>query len=299
QIHQELAPKINHPAPGIFHIACGGLLEDPFVNVVRDLVAQILLHFSFNSLFVERVDFTGIHPVSTEKLPVTLIKLPKRSIRPLSIDVKERSEFQPIGKWIIPGRPNRPVFGARRNAQIIKRKVMLFVQADGRLGSILFSVKQPEKLPIIFPVPAGVTHVLEPFLLDLASNVTERWESIRRRRSLRAKLFFLREPERTNPSENFQPRQKQPTRCRGQTPQPAGRNEINREKSGRKDAERARFLCIRILKTAQADAEHDHPECKKDAEKHYGLISCSLRNFSSWSVAKLPSTFSLATKAGT
>jgi hypothetical protein len=27
-------------------------------------------------------------------------------------------------------------------------------------------------------------------------------------------------------------------------------------------------LCIRILKTAQADAKHGYAECKKDAEKH-------------------------------
>ena len=39
QIDQELAPKVNHPAPGIFHVACSGLLENAFVNVVRDLVA--------------------------------------------------------------------------------------------------------------------------------------------------------------------------------------------------------------------------------------------------------------------
>src|SRR5467141_666413 len=119
---------------------------------------------------------------------------------------------------------------------------MLFVQADCGLRSVLFSVKQPEKLPVIFPIPPGVTYVYEPFVLDLASNVAERWESVRRRRSFRAKLFFLWKPEGTNPGENFQPRQKQPAHCRGQTPQPAAGNEINREKSGRENAERARFL---------------------------------------------------------
>jgi len=39
QIDQELAPKVNHPAPGVFHVASSGLLENAFVNVVRDLVA--------------------------------------------------------------------------------------------------------------------------------------------------------------------------------------------------------------------------------------------------------------------
>jgi len=96
QIDQKLAPKINHAAPGIFNIACRRLFKDAFVNVVCDLVAQILLHFGFNLIFVERVDFSGIHPVSPEKLAMTLIKLPKRPIGPLSIDAEQRSELQAI-----------------------------------------------------------------------------------------------------------------------------------------------------------------------------------------------------------
>ena len=90
---------------------------------------------------------------------MTLIKLPERSIRPLPIDPELRSEFQAIGKRIIPRRPNGAVFGARRNAQVIKGKIVLFVQADRRLGAIFFSVKQPEKLPVIFPVPSGIVDV--------------------------------------------------------------------------------------------------------------------------------------------
>ncbi len=88
QIDQKLAPEVYHPAPGIFHVSCGGLFEDAFVNVVRDLVAQILLHFRFDSLFVERVDLSGINAAPPEKLAMTLIKLPKRSICPLSIDAE-------------------------------------------------------------------------------------------------------------------------------------------------------------------------------------------------------------------
>src|SRR5213596_4375620 len=107
-------------------------------------------------------------------------------------------------------------------------------------------------------------------------------EILTRIRALRLpKEKQLRKPERTNARKNFQPREKKPTHCGGETPDPAAGNKINRKKSGSKDSERARFLCIRILKTAQADAEHDHAECKEDAKKHYGLIWCSLRNFSS------------------
>jgi hypothetical protein len=78
---------------------------------VRDLVAQIFLHFSFDSLFIERVDFAGIHSISAQKLAMTLIKLPKRSVGALSIDAEKRSDFQALGKRVIPSRPNCPVFG--------------------------------------------------------------------------------------------------------------------------------------------------------------------------------------------
>ena len=93
QIDQKLAPKINHAAPGIFNIAGRGLFKSAFVNVVCDLVAQILFHFSLNLLFVEGVDFSGINSVPAKKLAMTLIELPERSIRPLSIDAEERREF--------------------------------------------------------------------------------------------------------------------------------------------------------------------------------------------------------------
>ncbi len=77
QVDQKLAPKIEHPAPRIFYIACCRLFENALVNVVRDLVAQIVLHFRFNLFFVERVDCGGIHTVSPEKFAMALIKLPE------------------------------------------------------------------------------------------------------------------------------------------------------------------------------------------------------------------------------
>src|SRR5437762_2171761 len=152
---------------------------------------------------------------------MTLIKLPKRSIRPLSIDAEERSQLQTIGKRIIPRRPDCAPFGARRNAQIIERKIMLLIQANRGLGAILLSVKQPEELPVIFPIPAGIADVHEAFLFDLAGDLAERWESVRRWRTFWPKLFFLRKPERTNARKNFQPREKKPTHCGGETPDPA------------------------------------------------------------------------------
>ena len=105
---------------------------------------------------------------------------------------------------------------------------MLLVQTDRRLSAILFSIKQPEKLPEIFPVPSGIAYMHEAFVFDLARNLAQRWESVRRRRTFRPKLFFLRKPERADPGENFQPRQKEQAHCAGKTPYPAAGNEIKR-----------------------------------------------------------------------
>src|SRR5438067_2531533 len=57
QIDQKLTPKINHAAPGIFNVACRRLFKDAFMNVVRDLVAQILFHFA--SDLAERWESVG------------------------------------------------------------------------------------------------------------------------------------------------------------------------------------------------------------------------------------------------
>src|SRR6266480_1134556 len=145
---------------------------------------------------------------------------------------------------------------------------MLLVQADGGLGSILFPIKQPKKLPVIFPIPPSIADMHEAFILDFTRDLAKRRESIGRRWTFRPKLFLFRKPERTDPGENFQPWQKEPAHCCHQTPDPVAGNEINGKESGGENAERARFLCIRILKTAQTDTEHGHAECKKDAEKH-------------------------------
>ena len=47
------------------------------MNVVGDLVAQIVLHFHFNSLFIERIDRVRIHAVSAQKIAMALMKLPE------------------------------------------------------------------------------------------------------------------------------------------------------------------------------------------------------------------------------
>src|SRR6185312_4895220 len=85
QIEQELAPEINHSAPGIFHVAAGHLFKHAFADVVLDLVAQIVFHFELNALFIERVNRVDLHAVLAQKLTVTLIKLPERLIGPLTI----------------------------------------------------------------------------------------------------------------------------------------------------------------------------------------------------------------------
>ena len=63
EIEEELAPKIKHPAPGIFYFAVGHLGEHAGGDVVRDLIAQIVLDLQLNALFVERSDDICLHRV--------------------------------------------------------------------------------------------------------------------------------------------------------------------------------------------------------------------------------------------
>ena len=88
QIDQKLAPKIDHAAPGIFDLPRCGLFQHTFMDVVLDLVAEVLLYLGLNLVFIERIEFSGINAVSAEKFPMTLIKLPEWTIRPLSIDAE-------------------------------------------------------------------------------------------------------------------------------------------------------------------------------------------------------------------
>ena len=158
---------------------------------------------------------------------------------------------------------------------------MLLVQANGGLGMVLVLVKQTKELPVIFPVPAGVVHVHEAFVLDLARDLVEGRKNIRGGRTLRPKLFFLRQAERADARENFQPRQEEPADRGDGAERPAAGDEINGKKRGDENPERSDLLRKRGLETAQGDAERRHAEREKKAKEHYGLIWCSFRNFSS------------------
>jgi hypothetical protein len=60
---------------------------------VRDLIAQIILDLELDSVFVERIDYAGLHLVLPEELSVALVKLPERLVRPLAIDLKLRGQL--------------------------------------------------------------------------------------------------------------------------------------------------------------------------------------------------------------
>lgn len=77
EVDQELAPKIEHPAPGIFHFPIGCLFENALVDVMRDLIPQIFLDLRLNPIFIERIDRVRINAVITQKFAVTLIQLPE------------------------------------------------------------------------------------------------------------------------------------------------------------------------------------------------------------------------------
>src|SRR5437667_5492947 len=94
---------------------------------------------------------------------------------------------------------------------------MLLVQANRRLRAVYRLVKEAEQLPVVFPIPSGIVHVDESFVLDFVRDLVERRESITRRRRLRAKLFLFRQTQCADAAKNFHPRQKEPRRRRNRS----------------------------------------------------------------------------------
>src|SRR5450631_3111401 len=182
---------------------------------------------------------------------MALVKLPERLIRPLAVDLKLRGQFQTVRQRVVPRCPNDPVVRAGGNAKIVKREVVLLVQANRRLRSIFFLVKEPEKLAIIFPVPARIVDMRESFVLDLAGDVLERGKNVRRGRILRPECLLSRQTQRTNARKDLQPGQKKPGERGDQTERPSVTHEINREKSGDEDTDRAGLLRERCLVAPQ------------------------------------------------
>ena len=147
---------------------------------------------------------------------------------------------------------------------------MLLIQADRGLGAVVVLVKQTKKLPVIFPVPAGIVHVNKPLVLDLARDFIECGENVRGRRAFRPEPFFLRQTQSANAGENLQPGQKEPAHSRDRAEDMVAGNEINRQIGRDQNAERAGFLRKGALVTAEGDAEHHHSEREEKSEKHYG-----------------------------
>jgi len=177
EIDQELAPKVNHSAPGnIFTsppvVVC---LRTPFVNVVRDLVAQdSFLDVSLGICSsIERFrSSAGFNFVSPQKFAMTLDQAARKdSIRPACrFDPGTRGEeFQnrrtTDNSHVV---PNRAVLRcATKYAGNKTRKSRLLISGMiAAWATIFLSVEQSEK-------PAGKSsqshpaspHVNEPFRL--------------------------------------------------------------------------------------------------------------------------------------
>jgi hypothetical protein len=133
---------------------------------------------------------------------------------------------------------------------------VLLVQANGRLRAVFRLVKKPEKLPVIFPIPSGIVHVDESFVLDFVRDFVERRESITRRRRLRAKLFLFRQTQRADAGKNFQPRQKEPRRRRNRSEDMAVSGKIDQQVGNDEDCDGSGLLGKRTLKTAQGDCQN-------------------------------------------
>jgi len=86
----ELAPEIDHAAPGVFHFVIRCRLEYPRPDIVRNLVAQVIFNVGLHPLFVESGERSRFNGMASQKFAVALIKLPKCLVRSLAIDSKLR-----------------------------------------------------------------------------------------------------------------------------------------------------------------------------------------------------------------
>ena len=68
-------------------------VSTPFLNVVRNLLAQIIFDFELDPFVIQRVDHADVHMLEPKEFAVALIKLPERLIRPLAVDPKLRRQF--------------------------------------------------------------------------------------------------------------------------------------------------------------------------------------------------------------
>ncbi len=67
---------------------------------------------------------------------------------------------------------------------------MLLVQANRRLRAIFLFVKQPEKLPVILPIPTGIVDMDESFVFDLARDLVQASEKCRSTAAISAEAAF-------------------------------------------------------------------------------------------------------------
>lgn len=136
-----------------------GGCEHPLGQVVRDLRPEIVLDIEWNSIRIQRFKIPGGDLVFQEKGLVARVELEKALGSTDPIDFQAGHPLQAVGKRVIPSGPDRTIFGAGGNAEIIKTDSILVNQANGRLRSVFLFVKQPEKLLAILPVPSGIVQV--------------------------------------------------------------------------------------------------------------------------------------------
>ena len=151
---------------------------------------------------------------------------------------------------------------------------MLLIQTNRRLRPIFLLIIEPEKLPVIFPIPTGIGHVGEAFTFDLVRDFVEGRENIGRRRALRAETFLFRQTQSANARENFQPGQEQPAERADYSPDKTSGDEVNGKKRRDQNPKRTGLLRERSLVTAQSNAEHEHAQRHEKTKKHYGSIWC-------------------------
>jgi len=205
EVPEELEPDEKHSPPGVADLALAGFLEDALGEVVGDLGAEIALDFPRDIVRVEVLEFIERDLIFPKPLPVALVHLEEGLVAAHAIDAPARGMLERVGEGVIPGRPDRAVFGPGGDAEVIESDTVLVDEANAGLGALAGLVEEAEVLLVVLPVPPGILDVLECFLLDLIGQLLKGGEGLARGGRPVAEVFLDWEPELADAGEDFQP----------------------------------------------------------------------------------------------
>src|SRR4029077_1394879 len=94
----------------------------------------------------------------------------KGSLAEESVCGKARLQFQAVGERVIPRHENAPILGARCDRQVVESHVLLLREANARLSSALWLVKDAIEVAVFLVIPTDILQVHEASAFDFLSH---------------------------------------------------------------------------------------------------------------------------------